>query len=221
MEASYERQPEEGAKAFAAFETYVGKGAKRSLAAVGQELGKSEGLIERWSRRYNWVERARKHDARMAAMERDAADAKLRAKSAEWLRRQEEVRDQEWAVGDDCIKAGVEALRRFHENSRKGATLGDVSQILKVGSQLRRLAAGMATDRTEVTGEGGGPVQVELMPALRRVFGEIVDASEALGQRSELEAGQMLLVPRGDCTDTPLLPAPAPVTETNKPTSTP
>jgi hypothetical protein len=87
MDAQYERKPTESAKAFAAFTTYVNQGPTRSLAAVGEALGKSEGLIERWSRRHNWVDRARAHDARLAAVEREAAEGQLRDKEAEGARR--------------------------------------------------------------------------------------------------------------------------------------
>ena len=38
-------------------------GDERSLRAVGQRLGKSRALIERWSRTYQWVERVASYDA--------------------------------------------------------------------------------------------------------------------------------------------------------------
>ena len=86
---------------------------------------------------------------------------------------------------------------------------------------MGRLATGMATDRTEVTGQEGGPLQVELMPALRKVFGEIVDLTGGLGDRPALEEPQMLLLPRGDCTDR-LRPKPiAPPTDASQPTPAP
>lgn len=54
----WEQREGESAKAFEAFETYRKMGASRSLRAVGQKLGKSTALMERWSRTYGWVERA-------------------------------------------------------------------------------------------------------------------------------------------------------------------
>ena len=41
MPESFEQQPREGAKAFAAFSVYLSLGPERSLAAVGRKLGKS------------------------------------------------------------------------------------------------------------------------------------------------------------------------------------
>lgn len=60
--APWEQQPGESAKAFEAFETYRDMGAARSNAKVGQKLGKSKTLIDRWSSAYNWPDRARAYD---------------------------------------------------------------------------------------------------------------------------------------------------------------
>lgn len=54
----WERQPSETPEAWQGFEVYRDHKGKRSLAAVGQELGKSTALIERWSARWSWVDRA-------------------------------------------------------------------------------------------------------------------------------------------------------------------
>ena len=59
----WERQEGESIKAFEAFTVYLEMGDERSLRAVGQRLGKSRALIERWSRTYQWVERVASYDA--------------------------------------------------------------------------------------------------------------------------------------------------------------
>ena len=69
-------------------------------------------------------------------------------------------------------------LEKFRDGSR-GATLGDVARALELASKLGRLASGLATDKTEVTGEDGGPIRVEFEAALRKVYGPVVDV-EAL-----------------------------------------
>jgi len=53
----FDRQPGEREEAFTAFRAYLDLGPKRSLAAVGRQLGKSKALMERWSSRWNWVAR--------------------------------------------------------------------------------------------------------------------------------------------------------------------
>lgn len=204
----FERQPSESAKAFAAFETYARLESKRSLAAVGQALGKSVGLLERWSRKYQWVERARAYDYHLAAVERQAAESRAVAKAEERMRRRDELLEQEWAIHEDCMRAGKEALKRFHENSRRGAPLGDVSRIVETGSKMGRLSTGLATDHTEITGENGGPVQLELAAALNKVYGEVLTVTGDRRAGPPLDDGQMPLLPRGDCTDS-LAPPPA------------
>ena len=74
----------------------------------------------------------------------------------------------------ELIVAGRSVLTRFKDGA-KGATLGDVARALDLASKLGRLASGMPTDRTEVTGEEGGPIQVELSAALAKVYGEVID----------------------------------------------
>ena len=58
----WERQHNESAQAFEAFSTYRDMGADRSLSAVGQRLGKSKALMERWSSRNHWQERVVAYD---------------------------------------------------------------------------------------------------------------------------------------------------------------
>lgn len=61
----WERQKGESAQAFEAFSIYLEMGTERSLRAVGQKLGKSRALIERWSSTHEWVKRAETYDAEL------------------------------------------------------------------------------------------------------------------------------------------------------------
>jgi len=74
MRLPFEQQPRESAKAFAAFKAYLDMGPERSLEAVGQKLGKSLVLIERWSSRWHWAERVQAHAAHLAEVERRAIE---------------------------------------------------------------------------------------------------------------------------------------------------
>lgn len=58
----WERLEGESVKAFEAFMIYLEMGEDRSLRAVGQRLGKSKTLIDRWSSAYGWVERTAAYD---------------------------------------------------------------------------------------------------------------------------------------------------------------
>jgi len=189
MGQAFEQQPKESTKAFAAFSVYLNLGPKRSLVAVRQELGKCMALLERWSARWRWSERVQAHAAHLAAVEREAAEALARGKSVEWLTRQQEVRESEWAMHEKCIEAARRGLKAFMEREKVYANLADISRILEVASKLGRLASGMATDRTELTGEDGGPLRVELSAALSKVYGQVVDV-EAEPVKPALPEGQ-------------------------------
>ena len=179
MPLPFEQLPKEGAKPFAAFAIYLSLGPERSLTVVGQKLGKSVGLMERWSRRFDWSARVQAHAAHLAIVEREATEALTRTSAAQWLVRREEHRQEEWVIRSELIAAGRKVLKRFTEGD-KGATLGDVARALDLASKLGRLASGLATDKTEISGLDGGPIQVEFEVALRKIYseplpGEVVD----------------------------------------------
>jgi hypothetical protein len=174
MPLSFEQQPRESNKAFAAFSLYLGMGPQRSTREVAMKLAKSEQLIRRWSAQFGWTDRVAAYGAHMAIVEREATEAVVRSKSVEWGKRREQIREEEWAIHDECIAAGREALKRFYEKG-KGATLGDIARMLELASKLGRLASGLATERTEVTGEDGGAIEVELSVALKKIYGDVVD----------------------------------------------
>ena len=175
MGLPFEQLPKESAKAFAAYTTYLNLGPDRSVAAVGQELGKSGSLLERWAKRYDWTARTQANAAHLAGIEREAAEGLARGKAAEWLKRTEEVREREWQMHEKCIAAAERGLKAFMEREKVYANLSDIARILEVASKLGRLASGMATDKTEITGEDGGPLRVELSAALAKVYGEAID----------------------------------------------
>ena len=75
-------------------------------------------------------------------------------------------------IRSELIAAGRKVLKRFTDEGR-GATLGDVARALDLASKLGRLASGMATDHTELTGQDGGPIQIELSAALNKIYGPV------------------------------------------------
>jgi hypothetical protein len=184
----FEQQPKESAKAFAAFSQYLSMGPERSLAAVGQKLGKSKALVERWSAKFDWPGRVQAQAAYLATVEREATEALARGKSAEWLKRQQEVGEREWEMHEKCIAAAKRGLAAFMDREKVYANLGDISRMLEVASKLGRLATGLATDKTEVTGEDGGPIRIELEAALKKVYGAVVDVQEVQSLESKVQS---------------------------------
>ncbi len=191
MGLPFEQQPKESAKAFAAFSLYLSLGPERSIRVVGERLRKSAGLMERWSRRFDWAARAKAHAAHLAMVEREASEALVRGASAEWLGRQQTLRETEWEMHEQCIAAAKRGLKAFMEREKVYANLADIARMLEVASKLGRLASGMATDKTELTGEDGGPIRVELSAALEKVYGAVVDveAVAEIGGEGRQETG--------------------------------
>ena len=207
MATAFEQQPREGAKAFAAFSLYLNMGPERSLEGVGRKLGKSARLMQRWSSRWKWAERVDAHAAHLATVEREAVEVVARTKAAEWAKRQDEVRQGEWVMHEKCIGAAKKAFDAFMAREKVYANLADIARMLEVASKLGRLASGLATDKTEVTGEDGGAIRVEFEAALKKVYGrnaeklksetlkgEVVEVEEIGKQKTESRnEGQGLL----------------------------
>ena len=145
-------------------------------------MSKSVQLLKRWSAKYDWTGRVAAHAAHLAVVEREATEAVARGKAAEWLKRQQEQREEEWALRGELIAAGRKVLERFKDGSR-GATLGDAARALEIASKLGRLSAGMSTDKTELACDDRGPFWAEMEAALKKVYG-----AEALGEVVDVEA---------------------------------
>src|SRR5438094_443773 len=80
MALPFEQQSGESNKAFAAFSLYLSMGPQRSLGDVERKLGKSHTVISRWSAKWEWTARVAAYGAHMGMVEREAAEAMLRAK---------------------------------------------------------------------------------------------------------------------------------------------
>lgn len=184
----FEQQPKESAKAFAAFREYLNLGSERSLAAVARKLAKSEQLLKRWSARFDWPARVQAYAAHLGAVERHAAEGVTRGTAAERTARELAVREQEWDTREEAVTLAREAIARWRDNPKRCGSLEGIARLLELASVLGRRSTGMALDRTEVTGEDGGPIRVEFEAALRKVYGPALEA-EVIGTRAEIEKG--------------------------------
>ncbi len=141
-------------------------------------------MMEKWSKRFDWPARVQAHGAHMGLVEREAAEALVRAKGVDWVKRQEEHRADEWAVRCELIETAREALRRWKAKPERCGSLEGIARLLELASKLGRLSSGMPTEKTEVTGEVGGLIRVEIEAALDKIYGkplagEVVDVEAA------------------------------------------
>jgi hypothetical protein len=149
-------------------------GPQRSLAATGAKLGKSKVMMEKWSRRHDWVGRVAAHTSHLATVEREATESLTRAKAAGWVKRQEDHREDEWSLRGELIEAGRRVLEKFKDGSR-GATLGDVARALALASKLGRVSSGLAIETVEHQGEVDLNFRIEVEAAVKKVYGEVID----------------------------------------------
>ena len=95
----WNRMPRESARAYAAASVYFKMRANRSLAAVAKMQGKNVSLMERWSKRWGWVNRAIAYDDQLAREEQKAIIKETAARAVEWRRRADEQPEQEYQIG--------------------------------------------------------------------------------------------------------------------------
>jgi hypothetical protein len=167
----FEKQPRESAKAFAAFSLYLSLGAERSTREVGKQLGKSEGLIERWAAKFGWTDRVAAHGAHLAIVEREAIEAAARGKAAEWEKRKQDLLETEWAMHEAAIAAAKKGLAAYMEKDKVYANLADIARMLEIASKLGRLATGLG-DGERHKDDDLPALRVEVTVALEKIYGE-------------------------------------------------
>ena len=139
----WERRQDEGTKPYQAFCIYRDLGTERSLAKVAKTLQKSDTLMGRWSRTYDWVERAAKWDDEQERIERIAAQK-------EQAREIREMRKRHADLAKVMLIKSAKALARIPDDEIKPA---DISRMVDVASKLERISRG---DVGEVVEERDG-----------------------------------------------------------------
>lgn len=132
--APWERMPGESARAYAAFCIYRDLGPQRSIAAVAERLPgvraprRAKRPLERWSSRWNWVERARAWDEEQ---ERLARQEKARAVR--------EMCERHARIAVAMLQKAVERLRSLNPEDLEPL---DVVKFIVEAAKLERLARG-------------------------------------------------------------------------------
>lgn len=151
----YDQRTDESAKAYAAFRTYCEMGSDRAMRAVAKKLSKSLTIIGRWGSHHEWAERTRAWDGDQLIRQRLAEDDAVKSEAEKWAKRRIEIVERDYELGQLLQKKAKQIL------ARKGirATIAQASRASVDGSKLQRLAAGLHTERQEITGADGGPIE--------------------------------------------------------------
>jgi hypothetical protein len=89
-----------------------------------------------------------------------------------WEQRGAQFREQEWDMAQRLLAAARNLLGRLQLQRGLDPSVNDLTRLLDLASRLGRLSTGLETQKTEVTGPGGGPINIEVEVALRRIYGE-------------------------------------------------
>ena len=141
------------------------------MQATADTAQRSVNVIKGWATRFLWGKRVAEYEAYLAGLETEATKGFVQVTALDWLKRQHQVRQREWELHEKCIEASRRALDNVLRHKRVCATLTEIARLLELASKLGRLASGLPTDHTELTGEEGGPLQIELTAALNKIYG--------------------------------------------------
>ena len=170
MPLPFEQQRKESSKAFAAFQVYLRMGPQRSLAAVGQQLGKSRVVIERWSSKFDWVSRVQAHAAHLAELERKAIEARAVEKSVEWEKLHEPVKRDAWKKAERLMEIADTFIDKW-ENCNRIPGMESVVKCMDLAFKLKQFAAGMPSEIREVNTNISGVVELDWEIALKKIYG--------------------------------------------------
>lgn len=112
----WDMQENETAKAWGAFQVYRDLGTRRTLREAVKMLGKEpkyQAQMQKWSAKYNWVERCKKFDAHV-----DVADRVLQedANREEYSRKLDNYRRETEATSKIMIAIGVKTIQLLQKS---------------------------------------------------------------------------------------------------------
>ena len=171
---AFPRLPGETPRAFSAFITWFQLGHSRSLAAVAEQLGEKHDTVKFWSSKYRWSERINAFNSGVLQQQAELETAARCRQAADWSRRTDEYREQEWAVAQKLLLAAHCFLENLGDREVEKMSLAQVSRALEIYARLARhsLSNASASDTPPLA-----PLQVELAAALRKAFGSPAPAN--------------------------------------------
>lgn len=134
----WERQRRETTIAFQAFQTYRDMGVQRSVDRVAAELHKSHALMGRWSKQWNWVDRAAAWD--------DELD---RIKRSEIIKKITEMSERHASMS---LIMQEKVLRNLKTLEPEDIKPGDLPRFIETAVKLERLARGLSESNIAIDG---------------------------------------------------------------------
>lgn len=140
-------------KALDAFNEYCLLGPTRSLRKLAEKLDQtnskpiaSEATIMLWSTQHNWQERVKEYDNARADERRIKREAEI-----------EKMNERHAMIGTTQQAKAIKQIEALIDAKAFGSMAA--VQLLKLATDLERLARGAPTERSEQTGLDGEPLQ--------------------------------------------------------------
>jgi len=166
---TFEQQPRESSKAFAAFKTYLALGPERSLVRVAAQHGKSKTMMEKWSRKFDWPARVQAHAAHIAETERHAIEKLAVEHAVEWHKLHEGVRREAWKEAEETIAMVRKAREEWIAKGRLPGWEG-MARMLELAFKLKQFAAGMPSEIKEVNTNITATIDVDWEIAIKKAY---------------------------------------------------
>lgn len=134
-------------RAAAAFEEYCAFGPSRSLRKLADKTGTKLAQLGEWSREHQWQERVKAYDAERIEERRRKQEAEI-----------EKMNERHAMIGTTQQAKAIKQIEALIEAKSFGSMAA--VQLLKLATDLERLARGAPTEHTALTGQDGGPVAI-------------------------------------------------------------
>ena len=144
----WDRQPGESPQAWAGFQIYRDMGpAERSHAKVASEMGRRRNSINKWSRKYQWVDRVTVWDKHCDQIKQE----KQRKEIEEMAERHARI----------AVLAQTKVLQGLQALQPNAISASAIVSMFDVAVKVERLARGFPTQSTEISGPDRGPIPIE------------------------------------------------------------
>lgn len=179
VRATYDRLDGEGHHDYALFKGYLDLGSKRSVRLLADRIAVGRDKLQMLCVRNSWVVRAADFDQELTRR----ALAELEGEGLE-------MRGRHAAAAKEIMEKAMEAVRHL---DARFLIPRDIPVWIDVASKLERSSRGVqdAAKRVEVTGAGGGPIEVanSLSAEDRRALLAAVNEQIAIRLSPEIEQG--------------------------------
>lgn len=135
----WERREGESGQAWEAFRTFRDLGETRTLAAVAQELRKSDSLIRRWAKTHEWKKRVLAYDNELQKQE-----------LAELKKRRKKDAAQLYNLASHIFSKGIEGLNQLDTSKM---TPREILQYLQAAVELQEQASSRSIEALENSGD--------------------------------------------------------------------